>query len=59
MSIVVLDTDAASLLHRQQLPPDHARHLVGSTLAITFVTIGELHKGRHCALGVSVAEPIS
>ena len=45
MSVVVLDTDAASLLHRGRLPPDQARLLVGATLAITFVTVGELHKG--------------
>lgn len=45
MSVVVLDTDAASLLHRGRLEPEHARHLVGRTLARTFVTVGELHKG--------------
>ena len=45
MSIVVLDTDVASLLHRRQLPAGHARLLVGTTLAVTFVTVGELHKG--------------
>lgn len=45
MSVVVLDTDAASLLHRRQLGPMESRHLVGSTLAITVVTVGELHKG--------------
>lgn len=45
MSVVALDTDAASLLHRGRLAPEYARHLVGSTLALTFVTVGELHKG--------------
>jgi predicted nucleic acid-binding protein len=45
LSVVVLDTDAASLLHRNRLQPEHARHLVGQTLALTFVTVGELHKG--------------
>ena len=45
MPVVVLDTDAASLLQRGRLEPVHARHLVGHTLALTFVTVGELHKG--------------
>jgi predicted nucleic acid-binding protein len=43
--IVVLDTDAASLLHRRHLDLANARHLIGSTAAITFVTLGELYKG--------------
>jgi len=43
--IVVLDTDAASLLHRRQLDLAHSRHLIGNTAAITFVTLGELYKG--------------
>lgn len=45
MSIVVLDTDAASLLHRRRLEPPYAQHLIGATPAITFVTVGEFHKG--------------
>ncbi|MGH9185244.1 MAG: hypothetical protein ACRD0U_05440 [Acidimicrobiales bacterium] len=45
MAIVVLDTDAASVLHRRRLEPAYGRHLVGKTLAITFVTVGELYKG--------------
>ena len=45
MSVVVLDTDAASVLHRGRLEPALARHLAGRTLALTFVTVGELHKG--------------
>lgn len=45
MPVVVLDTDAVSLLHRRRLEPGYTRHLVGSTLALTFVTVGELHKG--------------
>lgn len=45
MSVVVLDTDAVSLLQRGRLDPTYARHLVDSTLAVTFVTVGELHKG--------------
>jgi predicted nucleic acid-binding protein len=43
--VVVLDTDAVSLLHRRQLEPAYARYLIGSTAAITFVTLGELYKG--------------
>jgi toxin FitB len=45
VSIVVLDTDAASLLHRRRLEPHDAQHLIGATPAITFVTVGEFHKG--------------
>lgn len=45
MPIVVLDTDAASRLHRQDLDRRHARHLIGNTVAITFVTLAELYKG--------------
>jgi predicted nucleic acid-binding protein len=45
LSVVVLDTDAASLLHRGRLEPAYARHLVGNTVALTFVTVGELYKG--------------
>lgn len=45
MSIVVLDTDAASLLHRRRLERHDAQHLIGATPAVTFVTVGEFHKG--------------
>jgi predicted nucleic acid-binding protein len=45
LSVVVLDTDAVSLLQRGRLEPTYARHLVDSTLAVSFVTVGELHKG--------------
>lgn len=45
MPIVVLDTDAASLLHRRELDAAHARHLIGNVLAITFVTLAEFSKG--------------
>lgn len=44
MSVVVLDTDAASHLFRGRLDDALSRHLVGSTLAVTFVTVGELTK---------------
>lgn len=43
--MVVLDTDAASLLQRGRLEPGYAGHLAGQTLALTFVTVGEMHKG--------------
>jgi len=43
--VVVLDTDAVSLLHRRQLDVGYAQHLIGNTAAITFVTLGELYKG--------------
>lgn len=45
MPVVVLDTDAVSLLHRRQLDLAYAQHLIGNTAAITFVTLGELYKG--------------
>ena len=45
MPVVVLDTDAVSLLHRRQLDVAYAQHLIGNTAAITFVTLGELYKG--------------
>ena len=44
MSVVVLDTDAASLLQKGRLPSHLASHLVGATLAVPFVTEGELFK---------------
>ena len=42
MSYVVLDTDVASGILRGRLSEDLRGQLVGSTLAITFVTLGEL-----------------
>lgn len=42
MSYVVLDTDVASGVLRGRLSEDLRAQLVGSTLAITFVTLGEL-----------------
>ena len=45
MAVVVLDTDAASRLQRRELDAALAQYLVGNVLAITFVTLAELHKG--------------
>jgi predicted nucleic acid-binding protein len=42
VSAVVLDTDVASAVLKDRLPSHLARGLTGRTLAITFVTIGEL-----------------
>ncbi|MGH3811107.1 MAG: hypothetical protein ACRDUV_01455 [Pseudonocardiaceae bacterium] len=44
MSFVVLDTDVASAVLRQRVPDAMARHLTGRSLAVTFVTVGELRK---------------
>lgn len=44
MSYLVLDTDVASGLLRRRLSPLLRAQLVGQTLAITFVTLGELTK---------------
>ena len=44
MSYLVLDTDVASGLLRRRLSPALRAQLVGQTLAITFVTLGELTK---------------
>lgn len=44
MSLVVLDTDVASALLRRRIPEPTGRQLAGHTLAVTFVTIGELTK---------------
>jgi predicted nucleic acid-binding protein len=46
---VVLDTDVASAVLRRRASTTLARQLAGTTLAITFVTVGELtngHEGR-------------
>jgi len=42
-ALVVLDTDAASLLQKGRLPADLAPRLTGATLAVSFVTVGELY----------------
>lgn len=44
MSFVVLDTDVASGLLRDRLPALLRSQLVGRTLTISFVTLGELTK---------------
>jgi predicted nucleic acid-binding protein len=44
VSFVVLDTDAASHLFRGRVSEALRRHTLGSTLAVTFVTVGELTK---------------
>jgi len=44
VSLVVVDTDVASTLLRRRISDTLARQLAGHTLAITFVTYGELTK---------------
>lgn len=44
MSRIVLDTDVASLLFKDQLPSSIFAKVVGRELAVTFVTAGELSK---------------
>ena len=44
MSLVVVDTDVASTLLRRRAPDTLARQLADHTIAITFVTYGELTK---------------
>ncbi|TCK20694.1 hypothetical protein [Pseudonocardia endophytica] len=44
MSVVVLDTDVASVLLRRRLQEPLAGRLAGNVLAATFVTVGELTK---------------
>jgi toxin FitB len=44
MAAVVLDTDAASLLHKDRLPPDVEGLLLGNVVCVTFVTEAELFK---------------
>jgi len=44
VSLVVLDTDVASVLLRRRVPDAMARQLAGIVPAITFVTVGELTK---------------
>jgi predicted nucleic acid-binding protein len=42
MDFVVVDTDVASNIHKDRLSGPLAARLIGKTLAVTFVTIGEL-----------------
>lgn len=42
MTYVVIDTDVASKILKHQLTDDLGVKLAGATLAVTFVTIGEL-----------------
>ena len=44
MSLVVVDTDVASTLLRRRASDTLGRQLTGHTIAITFVTYGELTK---------------
>jgi hypothetical protein len=44
VSLVVVDTDVASTLLRRRISDTLARQLAGHTIAITFVTYGELTK---------------
>jgi predicted nucleic acid-binding protein len=41
---LVIDTDAASLLQKQQAPPWVLRNVDGARVWLTFVTVGELAK---------------
>jgi predicted nucleic acid-binding protein len=44
LAVVVLDTDSASRLQKGQLTRSVAGTLVGATVVLTFVTVGELLK---------------
>lgn len=44
MAVVVVDTDVASRLQKGQLTRAVAQSLVGATLTLSFVTVGELLK---------------
>jgi predicted nucleic acid-binding protein len=44
LAVVVLDTDAASRLQKGQLTRAVSESLVGVTIALSFVTVGELLK---------------
>lgn len=48
-SYVVLDTDAASHVQRGDLPPTIQTVLVGRTVCITFISVGEFYKGAYRA----------
>jgi predicted nucleic acid-binding protein len=47
VSVIVLDTDVSSALLRDRLADPLRARLVGHTLAVTFVTVGELTKWTH------------
>jgi predicted nucleic acid-binding protein len=47
VTFVVLDTDVASASLRGRLPDQLRTRLVGKTVCITFVTLGELTKWTH------------
>lgn len=47
MSVVVLDTDVSSAVLRDRLTDPLRTRLTGQTLAVTFVTVGELTKWTH------------
>lgn len=50
--VVVADTDVASHLMRGTLPGTLAKRLAGRSLGVTFVTVGELHRGAaHASWG--------
>ncbi|AEH11042.1 MULTISPECIES: type II toxin-antitoxin system VapC family toxin [Protofrankia] len=44
MSVLVIDTDVASAILRGRVPGPLEARLAGQTLAVTFVTVGELTK---------------
>jgi toxin FitB len=44
MAMVVLDTDAASLLHKDRIAPDVEGLLLGNVVCVPFVTEAELFK---------------
>lgn len=44
MHDVIIDTDVASLLQKDQAPPWVLRHLADARIWLTFVTVGELAK---------------
>lgn len=43
-SLIVLDTDVASLLYKDRLPDPLAEQIAGHDLCLTFATVGELAK---------------
>jgi predicted nucleic acid-binding protein len=47
VSVIVLDTDVSSALLRGRLSDPLRARLAGHTLAVTFVTVGELTKWTH------------
>ena len=49
MPDLVLDTDVASLMWRNAIPWQLDRQLIGLTLGVTFVTLGEAFAGAYSA----------